>query len=189
MRERSRSFESLAVMRPWQPAMIGSGEPERLEGQLVSADYFRVLGVLPALGRNFVAADDQFQGPNNVILSNALWRRRFAGDPQIIGRKITLDNNPYTVIGVMPASFENVLAPATELWAPLQYNPALPVDGREWGHHLQMIGRLRPGVSRQEAQSESTVILHALGQEYAKGYDNSGGASQGNAGLPRCRTT
>ncbi len=178
MRERSRSFESLAAVRPWQPAMIGSGEPERLEGQLVSADYFRVLGVLPALGRNFVAADDQFQGPNNVILSNALWQRHFAGDPQIIGRKITLDNNPYTVIGVMPASFENVLAPAAELWAPLQYNPALPLDGREWGHHLQMVGRLRQGVSRQGAQSESTVVLNALAQQYAKGYDNSGGASQ-----------
>ncbi len=179
LRDRNRSFESLAVMRPWQPAIIGSGSPERLEGQLVSAGYFNVLGVLPALGRNFVAADDQFHGPNNVILSNALWRRRFAGDPQIIGSKITLDGNPCTVIGVMPASSENVLAPATEIWAPLQYNPALPVDGREWGHHLQMIGRLRPGVSRLEGQSESTVILHALGQEYAKGYDNSGGASQG----------
>ena len=178
MRERSRSFESLAAVRPWQPAMIGSGEPERLEGQLVSADYFRVLGVLPALGRNFVAADDQFQGPNNVILSNALWQRHFGGDPQIIGRKITLDNNPYTVIGVMSASFENVLAPGAELWAPLQYNPALPLDGREWGHHLQMVGRLRQGVSRQGAQSESTVVLNALAQQYAKGYDNSGGASQ-----------
>jgi putative ABC transport system permease protein len=179
MRQRNRSFESLAVMRPWQPAMIGSGEPERLEGQLVSADYFQVLGVPPALGRNFVAADDQFHGPANVILGNALWRRRFAGDRQIIGRKITLDGNPYTVIGVMPPSFENVLAPAAELWAPLQYNPALPLDGREWGHHLQMIGRLRAGVGRQEAQSESTVILHPLGQEYAKGYDNSGGAPLG----------
>ncbi len=113
-----------------------------------------------------------------MILSDRLWRTRFAADPAIVGRKITLDNNPYTVIGVMPASFEDVLAPAAELWSPLQYNPALPLDGREWGHHLQMIGRLRPGVSRQQAQSESTVILHALGQEYAKGYDNSGGASQ-----------
>ena len=158
--------------------MIGSGEPERLQGQLVSADYFRVLGVLPALGRNFVAADDQYHGPNNVILSHALWQRRFAGDPQIVGRKITLDNNPYTVIGVMPASFENVLAPAAELWAPLQYNPALPLDGREWGHHLQMIGRLRAGVSRERAQNESTVILSVLAQQYAKGYDNSGGAAQ-----------
>jgi putative ABC transport system permease protein len=179
LKERSRSFESLAVMRPWQPAMIGSGEPERLEGQLVSADFFQVLGVIPALGRSFQAADDQFHGPNNVILSDALWRRRFAGDPTIIGRTITLDNNPYTVIGVMPASFEDVLAPAAMLWAPLQYNPALPVDGREWGHHLQMIGRLRPEVMRQEAQSEGTVILHALGQLYAKGYDNSGGPPQG----------
>ena len=176
--QRNRSFEALAVMRPWQPAMIGSGEPARLEGQQVSADFFRVLGAIPALGRDFQASDDQYQGPNNVILSDRLWRTRFAADPTIVGRKITLDNNPYTVIGVMPASFEDVLAPATELWSPLQYNPALPVDGREWGHHLEMIGRLRAGVSKQQAQSESTVIVRALGQEYGKGYDNSGGAPQ-----------
>lgn len=178
MKQRNRSFEALAVMRPWQPAMIGSGEPTRLEGQTVSADFFRVLGVIPALGRDFEASDDQFHGPNNVILSDRLWRTRFAADPTIVGRKITLGDNPYTVIGVMPASFEDVLAPATELWSPLQDNPALPMDGREWGHNLQMIGRLRAGVSRQAAQSESTVIVHALGEEYAKGYDNSGGASQ-----------
>ncbi len=176
--QRNRSFETLAVMRPWQPAMIGTGEPARLEGQTVSADFFRVLGVIPALGRDFQTSDDQFHGPNNVILSDRLWRTRFAADPAIVGRKITLGDNPYTVIGVMPASFENVLAPATELWSSLQDNPALPMDGREWGHNLQMIGRLRAGVSRQAAQSESTVILHALGQEYAKGYDNTGGASQ-----------
>ena len=176
--QRNRSFEALAVMRPWQPAMIGSGEPARLEGQQVSADFFRVLGAIPALGRDFQASDDQYQGPNNVILSDRLWRTRFAADAAIVGRKITLDNNPYTVIGVMPASFEDVLAPATELWSPLQYNPALPVDGREWGHHLEMIGRLRAGVSKQQAQSESTVIVRALGQEYGKGYDNSGGAPQ-----------
>jgi putative ABC transport system permease protein len=178
MRQRNRSFEALAVMSPWQPAMIGSGEPARLEGQQVSAEFFRVLGVLPALGRDFQASDDQFHGPNNVILSDRLWRTRFGADATIVGRKITLNNNPYTVIGVMPASFEDVLAPATELWSPLQSNPALPMDGREWGHNLQMIGRLRTGVSMQAAQGEGTVILHTLGQEYTKGYDSSGGASQ-----------
>ncbi len=79
----------------------------------------------------------------------------------------------------MPKSFENVLAPTAQLWAPLQYDPSLPADGREWGHHLQMIGRLRPGVSRSDARNELGVILHTLGQIYAKGFDSSGGVPKG----------
>jgi predicted permease len=179
MLARQGSFEALAAMKPWQPAMIGSGEPARLEGQQVTPDFFRVLGIQPMMGRDFQPSDDQFRGPQVVILSSGLWHARFAADPEIIGRKITLDEKPYTVIGVMPASFENVLAPAAELWSPLQYNPALPTDGREWGHHLQMIGRLRPGIDRYQAQAESTAILQQLGQLYAKGYNGSGGPPSG----------
>lgn len=174
LHERARSFAALAVLKPWQPAMVGSGEPARLEGQQVTPGYFRVLGVRPVLGRDFQASDDQYHGPQVVMLSNAAWRTRFAADPEIVGRKITLDAQPYTVIGVLPA-FENVLAPGAELWSPLQYNPALPWDGREWGHHLQMVGRLRPGISRQQAAAEGTGILRQLGSIYAKGYDSAGG--------------
>ncbi len=177
--ERSRSFEALAVMKPWQPSMTGETQPERFEGQQVSAEYFRVLGVLPALGRNFEAADDQYKGPKMVILSDRLWRRRFGGDGSIVGRQVRLDDNLFTVVGVMPPGFENVLAPAAELWAPLQYNPVLPLDSREWGHHLRMIGRLRESVSMEQAKSELDVILHALAQVYAKGYDGSGGVPEG----------
>ena len=177
--ERQRSFESLAVMKPWQPSMAGDGQPERFEGQRVSSDYFRVLGILPALGRGFETADDQYRGPKVVVLSDRLCRHRFGGDGSIVGRQIKLDDNLFTVIGVMPASFENVLAPTAEIWAPLQYNPALPLDSREWGHHLRMIGRLRDGVSLEQAKSELDVILHALGQIYAKGYDGSGGVPDG----------
>ena len=177
--QQSRSFDAMAVMKPWQPSMTSATQPERFEGQRVSAQYFRVLGVAPALGREFNAADDQYHGPNVVVLSNKLWKRRFASDVTIVGRQITLDDNLYTVIGVMPGGFENVLAPASEVWAPLQYNPALPLDSREWGHHLRMVGRLREGVSRAQAASELDVILHALGQIYAKGYDGSGGVPAG----------
>ncbi|MGA7461158.1 MAG: ABC transporter permease [Candidatus Korobacteraceae bacterium] len=179
LQERNRSFDAVAAMKPWQPTMIGRGEPERFDGQRVSADYFRVLGVEPVLGRGFDAADDQHNGPNVVVLSDGLWRRRFAGDRAILGRQITLDDNLYTVIGVMPKSFENAVAPTTQLWAPLQYDPSLPADGREWGHHLQMIGRLAPGVGRSDARNELGVILHTLGQIYAKGFNSSGGVPKG----------
>ena len=111
--ERNRSFESMAVMRPVQPTLTGVAEPERLDGQYVSADYFRVLGVRPALGRDFEAADDQPRpnGPFVAIISDALWRRRFGADPHIVGRQILLNDIPVTVIGIMPAGFENVLSP------------------------------------------------------------------------------
>ncbi len=181
LQERGRSFDAMAVMKPWQPAMVGSGQPERFEGQRVSADYFRTLGILPALGRDFRAADDRFHGPNVVVLSDRLWRQRFAGNRNIIGRQVKLDDDLFTVIGVMPSSFENVLASAAELWAPLQYDPSLPANGREWGHHLRMVARLRPGINNQQATSELKVILGPLAQMYANGYDNSGGAPDGIA--------
>jgi putative ABC transport system permease protein len=177
--ERSRSFEAMAVMKPWQPTMVGADQPERFEGQRVSASYFRSLAVLPVLGRDFQASDDRFRGPKVVILSDSLWRRRFAGESSIVGRQVILDDSLYVVIGVMPSSFENVLAPTAEIWTPLQYNESLPPDGREWGHHLRMVGRLRPGVIREQAGSELNVILHTLAQMQAKGNDSSGGAPDG----------
>ena len=144
--ERSRSFEAVAVFKPWQPTVTGDDQPERFEGQRVSAAYFQALGVAPLVGRGFEPSDDRLRGPNVVILSDALWRRRFAADPAIVGREIVLDDAKYTVVGVMPARFDNVLAPSASVWAPLQYDPSLPAQGREWGHHLQTIGRLRAGV-------------------------------------------
>ena len=165
--------------KPWQPTMIASDFPERFDGQRVSADYFRALDVAPGLGPDFQASDDRFNGPNVTIISDRLWRRHFAGDRAIIGRQLKLDDNLFTVIGVMPASFENVLDSSAELWAPLQYDPTLPTDSRDWGHHLRMVGRLSPGTSRDQARNELTVALHTLVQMYAKGYDTSGGAPSG----------
>ena len=102
---RNRSFESMAVMRPVQPTLTGVAEPERLDGQFVTADYFRVLGVRPALGRDFEAADDPPYDPNGpfvAIISDTLWRRRFSADPTLVGRQILLNDIPVTVVGIMP---------------------------------------------------------------------------------------
>jgi putative ABC transport system permease protein len=166
--ERSRSFEGLAVMRSWQPTMTGPAEPERFDGQRVSASYFRVLGVSPVLGRDFEEAEDRLNGPPVAILGDGLWRRRFGGDGAILGRQVTLDDRSYTVVGVMPAAFENVLAPAAEIWTPLQYDLSLPVDGREWGHHLRMVARLRSGVDTSEAGRELDAIARAPVEGFAR---------------------
>jgi putative ABC transport system permease protein len=163
--ERSRSFDALAVMKRWQPVMTGAAEPERFDGQSVSAGYFRVLGVSPALGQDFQASDDQLNGPKVVVLSDRLWRRRFGGDRAIVGRQIILEDKLHTIIGVMPGSFDNVLAPAAELWSPLQYDMSL---GPAWGHHLRMVGRLRPGVSMNQAQRELDTIARTPVPEFAR---------------------
>jgi len=170
---RSRSFEAMAVMEAWRPTMIsrtGAAQPERFDGQSVSAGYFRALGVSPALGRDFQQADDRLKGPHVTVLSDALWRRRFGGDSAIVGREITLDGDLYTVVGVMPRGFENVLAPSAELWAPLQYDAGniTNYESGEWGHHLHMVGRLRPGVGVDRARSEMNAIALAKIAEFPR---------------------
>ncbi len=157
--ERAHSLDAVAVVKPWRPARTGGGEPERLEGQRVSAAYFRVLGVPPALGRGFRASEDRPGGGDVVVLSDALWRRSFGADPSIVGRAVTLDDRPYVVVGVMPRGFENVLDPAAELWAPLQYDLS---QGRAWGHHLLTVARLRPAVSAGAAARELDGVGAAL---------------------------
>lgn len=163
--ERNRSFEAMAASKPWRPTLIGATEPERLDGQRVSWSYFRVLGVAPALGEAFRPALDRLDGPWVVILGDALWRRRFEADPAILGRPITLDGNPYVVAGVMPEAFENVLAPGTEIWTPLQYDLS---QGRAWGHHLRLVGRLAAGVGIDRARSDLAAIAQAPVAEFPR---------------------
>ena len=162
---RSRSFEALAVAREWQPTFRGTAEPERIPGQRVTADYFRVLGVAPARGVGFRPEDDRPGAPDVVVIGDALWRGRFAGDPTIIGRSIRLDSRPFTVVGVMPPGFENVPTPAAELWTPLRYDMS---EDRAWGHHLRMFGRTRPGVGPAEVRRELNAIAATPAAEFPR---------------------
>jgi putative ABC transport system permease protein len=162
---RNRSFERLAVLKPWQPTMQGAAEPERIDGQRVGAGYFKVLGIPPAFGQDLDLADDRLGGRNVVILSDGLWRRRFAGDRAVIGQPITLDGDDYIVVGVMPKDFENVLAPSAQLWTPLQYDMS---RGNAWGHHLRMVGRLRSGVGAEEAERELDRIAGQPAAEFPR---------------------
>ena len=155
---RSRSFDGAAVMKPWLPTHSTDAQVEQLSGQRVSASYFTVLGVAPRVGRVFTSEEDRFGGPDVVVLSDGLWRRRFSSDPEIVGRGIRLQGRPFVVVGVMPPSFENVLSPSAELWAPLQYNTILDPQGREWGHHLRMVARMRAGLSVADTKRELDAI-------------------------------
>jgi putative ABC transport system permease protein len=160
--QRAHAFDAIAVSRPWRPTITGSDRPERLEGQRVSSQYFRVLGVAPVIGRDFQPADDRRDAPRVVLLSDGFWRRRFNADPAVVGSEIRLDDERFTVIGVLPAAFENVAAPAAGVWTPLQFDNALPVNGREWGHNLKTIARLGSRVTLADATSDVSTIGRAL---------------------------
>ncbi len=144
--ERSRSFEAMAVTKPWRPTLTSTTQPERLDGQRVSAMYFRTLGISPALGRDFDLSDD------------------------IVGRQVTLEGNLYTVIGVLPSAFENVLAPLAELWSPLQYDTRniTSLQTREWGHHLRMVGRLRSSLGSEQLRRELDTIARNPVREFPR---------------------
>ena len=153
----------------WQPTLQGSGEPERLNGQRVTRDFFSVFGVPPALGRDFTD-EENVRGKHRVtILSYGLWQRRFGGDPSVIGKPVTFDGIAYIVVGVMPQRFENLISPSAQLWAPLGYEVSLPWACRTC-HHLGEYGRLRPGVSPEAARRELDVISGRLVAEYPTEY-------------------
>lgn len=163
--ESARAFDTIAVFKPWQPTITGEERPERLDGQRVSAAFFATLGISPIIGRDFEEADDRPRGPDVVMLGDAIWRRRFNGDPGVVGRAIRLDDRLFTVIGVMPRGFEDVTSETAELWAPLQYETVITPDSREWGHHLKTIARLRPRVPVADATREVATLGHTLIQE------------------------
>ncbi len=146
-RERSRVFESLAAYSTTGFNLADSGEPERLRGATVTADFFRVLGQQPIHGREFLPQEDT-PGNNNVaILSYELWQRRYGGDPVIVGKSVRLGNFPTVIVGIMPPRFD--FPKQTELWRPLGLNPARTAP---W--FLDTIGRLKPGITQADADAE-----------------------------------
>lgn len=172
-RERSHSFSHLAVMSSWQPTMIGGSEPERLAGQRVSWNYFGLLGVEPALGRTFRPEEDAQSGDRVVILSDGLWRRRFGGDPKLVGQSISIAGTPYTVIGIMPVGYQNLTDPTAQLWSPLRYDQSLPYACRTC-RHLRMIGRVQPHLTLGEADRELQSLSSAIVQEHPTDYAAAG---------------
>jgi putative ABC transport system permease protein len=168
---RSRSFEAMSLFEPWQPTMTSDAAPERLDGQSVSASFFRVLGIAPLLGRDFRASEELFHGPRVAILSDRLWQRLFNRNPKVIGSAIRLNGDNYTIIGVMPRKFENVLAPTAEIWSPQQYDTstlAKSFDSWEWGMHLHIAGRLKADVSADQAKQELAQIAQTPWPEFPR---------------------
>lgn len=153
-------FESMALYDQSGPGLsLGNGDrPEQVKGVHVSQEYFRVLGVSPAIGRTFTENEDKPGGPAVAIIAYSLWQSHFAGDPQIAGRTIPLSGQPYTVIGIMPKGFH--ADPPADVWIPQQADP----NSTNQGHYLSVAGRLKPGVSVKQAQAEMTIA----GEQFRK---------------------
>ena len=163
-RDQSRSFEALEATRPATITLTGAGEPERLQMRNMTTGLFPLLGVNAYIGRTFSQEEDRAGGNPVVLLSYALWKRRFGGAQEVLGKSITLDTRPYTVIGVMPRGFE-VLTPADVFLPFVPWARTLP-DDRNWHPGIIAIGRLRPGVTRALAKTEMLGITKRLEQQY-----------------------
>jgi putative ABC transport system permease protein len=160
-RTQARSFAGFAASRPRRAILTaGSGEPERVPGSAVSTNYFQLLGVGTHLGRTFTAADSLPSAERPVVLAYGFWLRRFGGDSTLIGKPITLDGSPFTVIGVLSP---NVRTQA-QLWTPLTVPPQLMADRN--AHMLAVIGRLAPGRTIDAARREMETISAGLATAY-----------------------
>jgi predicted permease len=168
-RERSQSFEALGgyfAFYSYLSAKLTVGtETERLVDVMVTCGFYQTLGVRPSLGRLFLQEECLDKGPKAALISHHLWERRFNADRSLIGRAVTINAEPVTVVGVMPASFDfgSVFAPGTraDIWTPL------PIDQThdEWGNVLSLVGRLKPGVTVESAQAEMNALTRALHRE------------------------
>jgi putative ABC transport system permease protein len=162
-RRQSQSFSELAGFVPQSVNLTGRDEPARLIGGFVTANFFPLLKVAPAVGRDFRAGEDQPGAAGVAVLSHGLWQTRFGGEASVIGQAVTLNNQPFTVVGVLPPEFafpQN----AVDVWVPLQFYPNFSLDrGRT---SAAVLGHLKPDVTMEQAQAEMTAIAGRLAAEY-----------------------
>jgi putative ABC transport system permease protein len=162
-RDQNSVFTGMAAIADTNFNLTRAGDPESLKGREVSATLFPLLGVEPQVGRVFAAAEDQPGSDRVVVLSHRLWQRRFGGDPTIVGRVLTLNDEGYTVVGVMPARFQ-FPANDDDLWVPIAFTQQEAANRNR--HYLQVMARMKPGVTLEQAQSEMTTIGARLQQQY-----------------------
>ena len=159
----SHVFESMAASTDDLDTITGGGgEPEMVVGYDFSAEYFDVLGAKPELGRTFLPDEDRPGGPNVAVLSDKVWRGRFSADPAIVGKSINLGHTPYTVVGVMPATFR--YPDKVEIWTPLALPPAAASNWKD--RYLRVMGRLAPGVTLEQAQAQMNLLAQRLAKEH-----------------------
>jgi putative ABC transport system permease protein len=159
-RDQSTRFEGMVAYSGRSFNLASTDEPERLEGAAISWNTFRLLGITPLLGRDVREDEDRPGGDKVVLLSSALWLRRFGGDSSVVGRALLLNGEPHTVIGVVPPPYQ--YQADAQLWVPLQLDPTRMRDNM----YLEVVGRLKPGTGIAEAQAEVATIAGRLAEQY-----------------------
>ena len=162
-RRESRSFAGMGAYTSWSSNVLGASEPVRLDGALVTGAVFGVLGVPPALGRTLTTIDDQDGTARGLVISYRLWTTQFGGRADVLGQSVQLDDEPHIVVGVMPPSF-NFPSRETSFWAPLRFTGELMEDRTNWW--LDVVARLKDGVSLEQARAEMQGIAAQLAQAY-----------------------
>ena len=163
------AIDDLAAMDWWDVNLVGRDEPEHLQGFRVSAGFFEALGVAPALGRSFAIEEETPGRDRRVVLSDALWRRRFGADPAIVGTAVTIDGLPHEVVGIAPKGFQ--FPQGADVWAPLAFDAE--TAARRSRRYLTVIGHLAPGRRIDDAQAQMSVVAERLSREHPdsnKGY-------------------
>jgi putative ABC transport system permease protein len=164
-REHNQSFEGLAVMAGRTYSLTGAGEPERLSGLATSANLISLLGIQPALGRGFIAEEEQTGKDQVAVISYGFWQRRFGSSADAIGQQIILNSKPYEIVGVLPQGFQ-LPTGQPDILVPLPFT-ARDAENRG-GHMLRVIGRIKPDVSMDQAQIEINELMNQLGEQYPK---------------------
>jgi predicted permease len=178
LREHNRSFADLAGYFAFYGVgdnlLTGHGDPERLSGVPVSQNFFQLLGIQPQIGRLFTAAECKWNGPKAVLLSHGLWVRRFGSDPGIAGRTLAINDDPVTVAGVLPASFDlaSVFAPGSHF--DLYFPFPLSAETNRWGNTMAIVGRLKPGVTVSGAEAELKVLAAQMTRAHPERNDFEG---------------
>jgi putative ABC transport system permease protein len=161
-RDRNKTFQGMAGMTSSNLQLTGVGEPEEIRAATVSINFFQVIGVGPMLGRGFTAEEERPGSDRVVILSHALWQRRFGGDPGMLNKTISLSGIQNTVVGIMPPKFQ--FPENAEMWRPLA--PSDGMRAARFGFFLPVVGRLKPGVTRAQAQADLDVIANQIEQQF-----------------------
>jgi putative ABC transport system permease protein len=174
-RDHARSFESVAALTGGSFNLTGVGDPERLNASPVTHNFFSTLGVKAVQGRVFLPEEDQPGRNKVVVLSHDFWQRRFGGDPGLVNKNITLNDESYTVVGIMPPIFQfgREMGQVVDLWTPIAFTPEQLNFNRLTFENLFVIARLKPGVTIQQAQAELDTIASNLRQQYMPGADRS----------------
>lgn len=162
-KERNEVFEDMAATLPRDFNLTGDGSPEKIDAFGVTGSFFSVLGVKPALGRVIDAEDDKLQSNKVAVISYPLWQSRYGSDAGIVGRDILLNDEKYTVIGVMPRSFQ-FLDPDIRLWVPSELTPQQLAS--RGGHYLQVVARMKPGVSIEQADENIKAITAQIARDF-----------------------